>query len=272
MALVIYSNGIVEELIPANKIFTDKELTDTFEYYENIKSLRLSEIPNTWCIWGEMNNPKDYEYNKLASAIANEEVFSHIIFIHDTELDREWKVTDNIIYKPYVEFIDLTSKFITNLMQNINEDEKEDNLEAENTSMIFLTILGHTKDKRVLFAFNPDEQNDTFYIDGGWENFSSKIYEYLVKNFDNEMEDSKKPFVIFSDTKTIVIIEDHFVNNIIDKLIFQFQQKEQYEKCSVISNIKDKWYKIKNQINSTIDSSIGVEKKKKIRKKKKTDD
>ena len=52
--------------------------------------------------------------------------------------------------------------------------------------MIFLSALGYTKDKRTLLAFNPNEQHEDFDLDGGWENFSIKIFEYLVSSFDLE--------------------------------------------------------------------------------------
>ena len=263
MALVIYSNGIVEEMVALNNTFSDDELIQSFSNYPEVKTHRLLEIPNCWCIWGYIPEPPAQEFNKLASEIVDADVFSHILFVHDSEMNPNWRVTDGIIYRPYTDFMDQMGKFVNEMMKHIETENRQEIEAVEgNTNLIFLTTLGHTQDKRVLFAFNPNIQNDEFY-NGAWDNFAIKIYEYLAENFDKEPIEENKPFVIFSDTKTIVIVEDAYVNEVIENMIKFYQGKENYEVCSRISEIRDTWYTRKTIPQITpIDASIGPPKKK----------
>ena len=38
MALIVYSNGIIEELVSLDKVFTDDELVETFQDYPELKT------------------------------------------------------------------------------------------------------------------------------------------------------------------------------------------------------------------------------------------
>jgi len=270
MAVVIYSNGIVEEMIPLENTFSDKELIQSFEMYTSLSSYRLEEIPNCWCLWGYIDNPPENEFNKLASEIVEQDVYSHLIFIHDSELHPDLGLTDKIIYKLYKQFTEDVTIFMHNLMNDITEQHKQEYEESDQTSMIFLSALGHTKDKRVMFAFNPNEQHENFYVDDGWEKFVVNIHKYLKENFDKEPIEENKPFVIFSDSKTIVIVEDKNVDQVIDDMLSYFMKKEKYEICSEITEIKNKWYILKTLPSQgmidppeTLDSSIGEKKKRK---------
>jgi hypothetical protein len=256
LALIIYSNGIVEESLPIDNVFNDDELIASFSDYPEIRTHRLPEVPNCWCVWGFMDNPPTNEFNKLASEIADADVYSHIIFVHDSELEPNWRLTDNIIYRPYEGFMEQMGTFINEMMLAIaTENRQEIEQSEENTSMIFLSTLGHTQDHRVLFSFNPHEQNETFYDDGGWDKFGSKIFEYLSDNFWKEPVEENKPFVIYADAKTIVIIEDKFLDEVIDLLIVEYQSKERYEDCSKISEIKNEWY-LRKTIPGDIDLNL----------------
>lgn len=259
MALVIYSNGIVEEMVPVESTFTDEELVKSFTNYPEIKTHRLEEIPNCWCVWGHIDDPPIHEFSKLASEVVDTDVYSHLIFLHDSELNMDWTVTDKIIYRSYKEFTDDLGKFINEMVQHIATETRREIEQADgNPSMIFLTALGHTQDKRVLFAFNPHEQNETFYDAGGWDKFGEKIYEYVSGHFYDEPIEENKPFVIFSDMKTIVIVEDKHVDEVIEKIIKNFEALENYEACSNISEIKDQWYLRKTIPNIfPLDASIG---------------
>ena len=164
MALVIYSNGIVEEMVPVDNVFSDNELTQSFNNYPEIRTHRLPEVPNCWCIWGYIEEPPVHEFSKLASEIVDVDVYSHILFVHDSELSPNWNLTDNIIYRPYKDLMADMGLYINDMMKHIETENRQEIEQAEeNTNMIFLTTLGHTQDKRVLFAFNPNVQNDEFY-------------------------------------------------------------------------------------------------------------
>ena len=270
MALVIYSNGIFEEFLSVNETFTDHELADLFEDYEEIRSYRLSEIPNCWLLWGEMDDPPENEYNKLASEMVDDEVFSLLVFIHDSEIDRNWNITDDILLKDYSTFIKQVGDYIKGMVNYIaNETQKE--YEAEGTtSMIFLKAIGYTKDKRVLYVFDPEQQNEEFYIDG-WDKFSKKSYEYLKEHFNDEPQEENKPLVIYADTKVIVIVEDDKVNSVVGHMLSHFENKEDYEACSFISDIREEWFQRKTLPDNIEDPSIGQPKKKRGRPRKNKD-
>jgi len=245
MALVIYSNGILEEYLPVEDTFTDEELVKSFYDYSSIESFRFPEIVNSWCVWGHMDNPLEHEYNKIASEIVDGDVYSHIMIIHDSELNPSWKVTDDILYHPYKKFMEDLAIYISELLAELTQQTQTEIPDSEKSSMIFLTTMGHTKDKRVMFAFNPNEQHENFYIGGGFSTFAAKIYDYLIENFDKEPIEENKPFVIYSDSKTIVIIEDKDVEQVIGDMLEDFTKKEKYEACIQIKDIKNKWYALK---------------------------
>ena len=87
MALVIYSTGIVEEMVALENTFSDRELVKTFDEYTSLESYRLPDVPNTWCLWGEMDDPPELEFNKIGSEVVETDIYSHLIFIHDSEID-----------------------------------------------------------------------------------------------------------------------------------------------------------------------------------------
>ena len=260
MALLIYSNGIVEEMVPTEDTFSDRELVKTFNNYTFLETFRLSNVPNTWCLWGEVDNPPENEYNKIASEILETDVFSHLIFIHDSELNREWNMTDDILQKSYKQWMEELASYTNNVIENISRERRLEMSSNEKTSMIFLNTLGHTADKRVLFSFDPASQAEDFY-EYGWESFAGRIYEYLEENFYKEPIQESKPFVIFADTKTIVIVENENFDEFIKQLSGYYEKNEKYEICKKISDIRNTWdgyLKIPDDIKTDIlDSSTG---------------
>jgi hypothetical protein len=255
MSVVCYSNGIVEEFRPLEFTFTEDELLKAFSNYRMLKSIRIQEIPNTWLLWGIMDNPPELEYNKLGDEILNEEVFSHIVFIHDSEIDPSWKATDDVLYKSYEEFTQDVKQYLEFISEELVKKNQEQMSEADAASMIFLITMGHTKDKRVLFAFKPDEQSDMFYMDGSFDKFAYRMLEFLKLNFD---PDPNKPFVVFADTKTVVIVEDRYVQDLLDKMLNIFKLKERYELCSKVAEIKESW-RITHTANVMDPSSAYIE-------------
>lgn len=271
MALVIYSNGIFEEFLSAHETFNADELVNVFDGYEQIRSSRLAEIPNCWVVWAELENPPENEYNKLASEMLDDDVFSLLIFLHDSELNRDWNVTDDILYKDYSVFMKQVGDYIKNMVNYIANESQKEYEEAGTTSMIFLRAVGYTKDKRVLYVFDPDVQNDEFYIDG-WDKFSSKIYDYLKDHFKDEPLEENKPLVIYADTKVIVIVEDEKVNDVVGKILSYFEKREDYEACSLISDVREEWFQRKTLPDNITDASLGPAKRKRGRPKKNNGD
>lgn len=271
MALVIYSNGIFEEYLPVDNTFEESELAGLFEEYKEIRTIRLAEVPNCWLVWAEMDDPPENEFNKFASEMLDEDIYSHIVFVHDSELNRDWNVTDDILYKSYQDFIAEVGVYIKGLVEYIaNETQKE--YEAQGTTaMVLITPIGPTEDKRVLYHFDPDNQIDDFYKNG-WNKFAHKVIDYLRENFDKEPIEKDKPFVLFADNKNIVITDDDKVNQIIDNLLKEFQRIEDYETCSFISYVREQWFTRKTVPQEVLDPSIGPPKKRRGRPPKKKDD
>lgn len=270
MGLIVYSNGIFEEILPMSDTFSEDELTELFDDYEDLKSFRLSEVPNCWLLWGDLDNPPDNEYNKLASEIIDEDIFSHIIFLHDSEINRDWNITDDILQNDYNTYMKQVGEFMKNMVDYIANEAQKEYEEAGTTSMIFLRAIGFTKDKRVLYQFDPDEQNEEFYIDG-WDKFSVKIYDYLKDNFEKDHYEENKPMVIFADSKVIVVVEDKKVNDVFGHVLSHFEKREKYEACSFISNVRESWFQRKTLPDVVIDPSTGKPKKKRGRPPKKKD-
>jgi len=263
--LIIYSNGIVEEIVPIEDTFSYRELVKTFDDYSFLESYRLPDVPNTWCLWGEIDNPPENEFNKIGSEVVEKDIFSHLIFIHDSELDFEWNVRDDILQKSYRQWMEELGHYTNNLIETISRERQAEIAKNDQTSMIFLTTLGHTADKRVLFAFDPTTQAENFY-ENGFETFELKIYEYLEANFYKEPIEESKPFVIFADSKTIVIVENQHMDEFISQLLKVFEKREEYEICVAIADLKKAWdeyLKIPESIKTkNLDPSTGTEIKK----------
>ena len=100
MAVLLYANGLTEEHKPKELTFTDEELLTIFPDFEKTRTFRLYEIPNCWCIWGE-NDPvgkREDEFNKIGTDILEQICYSPVLFLHDSEINPEWKLTDAMIF------------------------------------------------------------------------------------------------------------------------------------------------------------------------------
>lgn len=244
---MIRANGLTEEYKPSNFTFTDKELLDLFANFEKIRSHRLSEIPNTWCIWGE-NIPIDKrgdEFNEFGSELIDDDIYSPLFMIHDTEINSEWKLTDPIIQFGYEEYRDRLYKYLDETAILILEEREKERIEnGENNNIIVLEQTGITEDKRIIFKFDLSKQTEDLLLQpkSFWE-FANKVYTFL----DSYYKDGDI-FVIYADKNIIIEVEDNRVKALIEKIISLFQSKEDYEKCSKLKFIYDSWekYKIKN--------------------------
>ena len=241
MAILLYNNGITEDYKPINNVFTEDEIIKLFNEFNEIKTCRLITVINTWCIYGNRYNPDDY--NHIASIIAKEPIYTHAMFVHDSEINPEWNVTDNVLYKGYNEFNLTIKKLIEDVALNIiKEMENPDlfNNEIENINDILpqLEPIGSTYDKRVLFSFNPDNQMSNFYKNDEFYQFSKKVYRYITEN-----KQIKEPFTIHSDNKAIIIIETSKVKTFLNAMLLKFQSREDYEICTQLTKIMKNWEK-----------------------------
>jgi hypothetical protein len=237
MALILFNNGVIKEYKPRNLIFTEDEILHMFNHYPEIITTRLGHILNTWCVYGKNDNPD--EFSRIASDIIDEEVCSAVLFIHDSEINPEWNVTDNILYKGYDEFINIIKREIDDTAADIIEEyENVSNIENNNVLPQLIT-LGSTSDNRLLFAFNPEEQTSEFYTNKEFNIFSKKVFEYITQH-----KIKKEPFTIYADNKAIIIIETSKVEKFLDILLESFKNIEEYESCNQLTKIKSDWIKL----------------------------
>lgn len=246
MAILLYNNGIIKEYKPSKLTFTEQELINFFDNnFKFLRSKRLIEIPNVWCLWAENENPDPIEFNRLCTDMLDVHVFSHVVFVHDTELDPSWSMHD-MIYKDYSEFKHELNAFIDEVAKKLVEESEQIQAEqGQANNMIYLTTAGQTDDLRVIYNFSPAEQSDEFYKDGSFANFSDKILEYLKTNLDLTAN-----LTIFKDKKIVISVNKDDVPNLFNKMIENFESKENYEVCNELVQMLNSWndlYQIKKK-------------------------
>lgn len=239
MALTIYSNGIVEDFKAENNVFTDDELRSCFESYHTLHSIRLADVPNTWCLWGQMDNPPQIEFNKIGSEIVETNIFSHLILIHDSEINPEWGMTDEILFKSYNEYSVDLGQFINSIIEEIKmETSRATNIDDED--LIKLIPRGQTADKRVIFDYNPRKQTDGF-MRNGFPLLIDRITEYLIEKFDVNITIQDEPLIILADTKSIFMVDHENTDLFFETALNEYTKIEDYEHAGVLSDIKNKW-------------------------------
>ncbi len=246
MAIILYNNGIIEEVKPKKHTFTDKEILGLFDENYKLRSKRIVEIPNTWCLWAEGVQDQE-EYSKIASDIIGADIYSELVFIHDSEIDPNWTLTDEIIYKDYDSFNSDIILYLDNIAQKTLDENKEmmqvKNEAGENKdNLVFLETIGPTEDKKVLFILNPEQQTKEFFKTENFEQFANKVKDYLLNEY--EIQDS---LYIYENKKVCIKIKDRHVDLIVRKLINFFQDKEEYEVCKELKDLYDNWKEYKKE-------------------------
>ena len=237
MAFLLYSNGLSEEYKPKSLIFTESELIDLFKEFSEIRTCRLITMINTWCIYGISLNPDPMEFNRIAAELIKAPVYSHVLYVHDSEIDPKWNVTDSTLYKSYIEFlIEIRKTVDTVAAEIVNQLEAVQQLEGKIPFLPHLAMIGSTPDKRILFGFNPTEQPKEFYEHDEFYKFSQKVYDYISHN-----KQEKEPFTIYADKKAVIVIKKDKVNPFLETLLQKFQSKEEYEICVNITKIMKDW-------------------------------
>jgi len=245
MGVLLYGNGITEDYRPEKLVFTEDELVSLFDEFEEIKTTRIASLINTWCIYGVNAINDSNDFNRIAADILKEPVYSQALFVHDSEINPDWKATDSVLYKSYGEFLGVLKKVIDDTAANIlNELAATADYENKIDYLPQLSTLGATPDKRILFSYNPDDQSREFYDHDEFYKFSQKVYEYITKN-----KQEKEPFTIYADKKAVIIIESLKVQKFLDSLLEKFKSKEDYEICTTLTQIISDW---KTIINSKV--------------------
>jgi hypothetical protein len=258
MAILLYANGLTEELKPAEFTFTDQEIYGIFEGYDKIRSFRLPEVPNTWCVWGEripINKAAD-EFNQVGSDIVDQKCYSPVIFLHDTEINPAWRLTDDMILAGYIEFRNELNEFFNEVAKGILEEREQMRMQSgQPPNLMVLEQMGISEDKRIIFRFDMDKQIEEFFSEPNLGEFARKVHNFLKFSYkDGDI------FAIYADKNIIIVMADPQVKDFIEKIIAYFQHHENYEACSVIRNTYEQWIKFKG-------SKVKKEPKKKSSKK-----
>lgn len=246
MAIVLYASGVSEYHKSLEHTFKDSEILGIFKDFRNVRTQRLEEVPNTWCIWGEKNddNIDEGDFNKLGSDVVDDDIYSPLMFIHDSEIDPSWMLTDEVILYDYNTFQKELLIFIDEIAEVVlAENEKIRQAEGRDNSLIFLTTIGPTEDKRVLFQFNPTIQNEQFYKNENLLLFANKVLEFLEKEY--KKDNIEETLFIFEDKKSVIFIRDEHVDETFEHFTKAFESEEKYEKCVKLKEIKEKWKSVK---------------------------
>mgnify|MGYP002681925114 CR=1 FL=1 len=147
MAIILYSNGLTEEILPQGLTFSDEDILGFFKTFNNIQTKRLDEVPNTWCVWGELKNPAEDDYNKLASEVIQEHCYSQIFFLHDTEVDPSWNLTDAVIYDNYLIFKKKILKFLDEIAIETIREIEQIREETGKTNKVYKLVFKDNKIK-----------------------------------------------------------------------------------------------------------------------------
>jgi len=235
MAIILYSNGLTEEILPQGLTFSDEEILGFFKAFNNIQTKRLDEVPNTWCVWGELKNPAEDDYNKLASEVIQEHCYSQIFFLHDTEVDPSWNLTDAIIYHNYPIFKKQILKFLDEIAIETIREIEQIREETGKTNMSLEQVAVST-DKRVIFKLDPNKQDSHFFKHDNFQEFAIKCYNFIDTSYKDGVI-----FPIYADKKMIIVLEESQVKQYLDLLIDFFQKKEEFEKCARLRDIYKNW-------------------------------
>lgn len=245
MAILLYPNGVTEEYKPAGHTFTDEELLHFKFNKALIRSFRLYEVPNTWCIWGERlpQNIREDEANPIGSIIVDQQCWAPILFVHDSEMNPDWRLTDDIIVSGYPVWKNDLSIFFDEVAKEVLEEREALRRNNPNPpSQMVLDEMGVSDDKRVIYKFVLDRQKEEFFIEKNLDEFAQKVHSFLKFSYkDGEI------FAIYADKNIIIVTDDEDVKPFIDKMIAYFESKENYEACSVIRKTYQKWAKYKKE-------------------------
>lgn len=241
--ILLYGNGLTEEIISSNLTFSDDEILEIFSDYSTIETKRLEEVPNTWCIWGVNSDRKEEDYNKLASDVIQEHCYSHLAILHDTEVDPSWNLTDSVIYDGYDQFKTKILLFLDEIAREVIKDiERAREENGNNERTLILDQLAISTDKRVIFKLDINKQIPGFFHKDNFTEFAIKCERFISESYkDGDI------FPIFADKRMIIVMDDDQVKIFIDSLIKIFQDNEEFEKCSIINRIYNQWVEYKEK-------------------------
>ena len=180
MAILVYGNGILEEYKSRNLVFSEYDFFELFKDFKEFRSYRLLFPLNSWCLCGEVDD--DEKYNYIASKITGEKICSAALFIHDSEINPDWNITDDILYDDYTKFYEDMKTLLYDIANEISESAPEYTPTLE--------PIGTTADKKILFSFDIKQQPKEFYAA---EILSAyRIQRQPVDSYDAAFEETRR--------------------------------------------------------------------------------
>ncbi len=247
MAIILYPSGVLRDYRPKGSTFTDKEILELYKKFPKVRTKRLFDIPNTWMVWANTQKNEKDAFSHIGSSIIEEEVFTPILFVHDTEMDISWALSDDPILYTYKQFNVELRQFIDGIARDlITENNADWESGASNKNLIMLTTIGSTSDNRVLFDFLPTNQQEDFWK-LRFDEFAEKTIKFLIEKQDRAF--GELGVIIFSDKKIMIRVRHEHFLELLEKLNDYSEKHEQYEWCSFIKYFKDPWEKFLNNVN-----------------------
>jgi len=206
-------------------------------------SERACKVPNTWCVWGQREpvNKSPDEFNQVGTDILDQPCYSPVLFIHDTEINPGWMLTDDVILSGYGDFHNELTNFFNEVAKGILEERERIRQETgEPPNLLVMEQKGISEDKRIIFQFDMDKQVEEFFSEPNLSEFAKKVHNFLKFSYkDGDI------FAIYADKNIIMVMSDNQVKPFIEKIIAYFQHHENYEACSIIRNTYERWVKYK---------------------------
>jgi len=248
MAIILYSTGMQEECLPQEKYFTVEELSDLLDDEEAVMSFRLntSANPNMWIISGAVIRGEEY-YNAIASVILNKDIYSDVIFFHDSELDPELQLVDTPINTTYSQFVSNIRKLINSTALRFNDDinnagqpdDEQDSIisnKVKEPLKIIYTVLTTEPGGRYILEFDHKLNPDKFWLDESFGTLCELAYLHLSQN---EMPiDGDHILILKSEVADIVVKAGDNFNWLFTKMIDYFANLERYEECNTLDLLK----------------------------------
>jgi len=228
MAYIIGIDGNLNKLEPKGDKFNVEEIKEITNGW-----FLPDKVGPIWVIVNEnlnLKKDKDFQiYNERASSFFLRDIFGQVLIMSSHELPAEWDITDEL-------------------------DENHTQKEIEEG---FLNLYKH-------FMLSVYPQDSPFISGAENLNFSNEKKQFYFRPDQVDITNAKKPddfrkflmssydFIVNSSEKdeSIVMLEDEF--NVIkietkpeqikaiDQVIQVFEEKEEYEKCSKLSNVRGK--------------------------------
>lgn len=227
------------------------------EINTNLNNIKIINVEYYIIAINKLDKNKNNKFNPIASIIMNYEIYGDILVIPGQELDDDiLKKYPSIIlnYEPKI----IETKFIFTLKETLKVFEKVANYYNINMSFEYnnnnINANFNDLSKEIIY-FNPDKINlNKIYNNKEIKDFIDEIFNSILLSlktyFFNKRKNKNKntDLILFEDNESIIKFtpEKEKITKTLNILMQYFIKKEEYEKCSDIKNIHDKYIKTLN--------------------------